>query len=98
MGINEGIFEALSDAELRQVSDRFYKATLRLHDTVMALFAEMSQMPTWTAEYKDKERRAAVLMAAGREQGQLSDEVGAVIMERIAQGTLTLGYLSGSGS
>jgi hypothetical protein len=65
----------LSGTELEELSIRIYHATVKFYDQASAIFSEMLAIPTWTPVYDDMRAQAGVLIAAGREQKQLHDEL-----------------------
>lgn len=69
------MFDQLTDDELESLSIRVYHAVTNLFTSASAIFASMAQTSTWIPEYDDMRARAAVLMAAGREQEQLLSEI-----------------------
>jgi hypothetical protein len=69
------MFAQLTDDELETLSIRVYHATTRFFESATAIFSSMAQTATWIPEYDDMRARAAVLMAAGREQDQLLGEI-----------------------
>jgi hypothetical protein len=73
--MNTAIFAKLDDTELYNLSTSVYHGVTRLFDAATAIFGQMSQTQTWVPEYDQMQRRAAVLMAAGREQNQLFSEI-----------------------
>lgn len=76
------MFAGLTDSELDQLSERVYRATMRLFDATMALLGQMAQTASWTPQYAELQCREAALMTAAREQGALHTELVAVVRER----------------
>lgn len=64
-------FAALNDKELAELSTRIYHATMKFFERAQQTFGEMAQTQTWNPVYDEMRAHAAVLMSAGREQGEL---------------------------
>jgi hypothetical protein len=78
-------FDGLTDQELHQLSEKLYRSVMCLFDAASATFTQMTAMGTWTESYTALNRKAGILMAAGREQDQLLREVTDLIRGRRKQ-------------
>lgn len=76
------MFDQLTTAELHELGNVTARATTRLYGQASELFGQMSRTSIHAPQYQEMSDRAAVLMAAGREQMQLSGDVGLEIYER----------------
>jgi hypothetical protein len=68
------MYATLTDTELSQLSTTAYRAGIRFYTAASELFTRMASLRPRSDEYEQLNRRAAVLLSAGREQSQLYDD------------------------
>jgi hypothetical protein len=74
--------DQLPYAELRELREAVYRGVMRLYDYANVIHTGMSQMSTWTPEYAATRARGQAVMAAAREQSELSAEIAAEMRSR----------------
>lgn len=82
MALNASTYAELGYEELFQLADKIWNGCMRLFRESAAIYADM--MLYAPADRDGKRRQAGVLLAAGREQSALHDEMQAELRDRRA--------------
>jgi hypothetical protein len=69
------MYATLTDTELGQLSTLAYRAGIRFYTAASEIFTRMGSLRPRSDEYEQLNRRAAVLLSAGREQSDLYSEI-----------------------